>query len=366
VKGEISQKAAVTLIIVIVVAIVGGAVGYALKPAEVAPGTTVTTTAPGGVTTVTTTAPGGVTTITTTAPAGPPKYTFYFVSHGGPGDPWWQPVIKGSQDASELLNVHTIYEGPAVFSIGELASMMESAIAARPDGIICTITDVTAMDPLVRDAVSKGIPVIAVNVNDPREPPARMPYLGYVGQQEHDAGAGMAKRVLLEFTPTRAVIGIHEVGHVGLEARAQGIIDTFTAAGLAAPDKLDITTDPAVGKEALRSYIIAHPDTDMIFLLGPIGAHPAIDLVKELGKVGVIRLATVDLDEKILAAIKDGTMICAVSQQPYMQGFLTVVWLYLHCEYGFIPPEQLKTGPGIVDSATVGFIEKQIAETGGA
>ena len=65
-KGKISQRSAVILIIVIAAVIVAVATGYALKPAEVTPGetTTITTTAPG--TTTTTTAPG--TTITTTAP----------------------------------------------------------------------------------------------------------------------------------------------------------------------------------------------------------------------------------------------------------------------------------------------------------
>ncbi|MEM1631828.1 MAG: hypothetical protein QXX83_06830, partial [Thermofilum sp.] len=44
------------------------------------------------------------------APAAPaaPEYTFYYVSHGGPADPWWAPVIKGSQDAAALLNVKVV------------------------------------------------------------------------------------------------------------------------------------------------------------------------------------------------------------------------------------------------------------------
>ena len=82
-KGEISQRLAVILIIVIAVVIVAVAIGYTLKPAEVAPGTTttapgttVTTTAPG--TTVTTTAPG--TTVTTTAPV----TTITVITYAGP------------------------------------------------------------------------------------------------------------------------------------------------------------------------------------------------------------------------------------------------------------------------------------------
>jgi len=58
---EIGQKAPMILIIVIVAAIVAGAIGYALKPAEVAPGQTVTVTVPGP--TVTVTVPGPTVTV---------------------------------------------------------------------------------------------------------------------------------------------------------------------------------------------------------------------------------------------------------------------------------------------------------------
>jgi simple sugar transport system substrate-binding protein len=88
--------------------------------------------------------------------------------------------------------------------------------------------------------------------------------------------------------------------------------------------------------------------------------------VRELGKVGEIRVATIDIDDKILVGIKDGIVLCGVSQQPYMQGFIPVVWLYLHKKYGFIPPEQVATGPAIIDLKTIDLIEHQLETTGGA
>jgi simple sugar transport system substrate-binding protein len=67
-----------------------------------------------------------------------PEYTFYYVSHGGPADPWWAPVIKGSQDAAKLLNVKVVYSGPEKFSVQALVDLLNSAIAARPNGITST------------------------------------------------------------------------------------------------------------------------------------------------------------------------------------------------------------------------------------
>jgi len=294
-----------------------------------------------------------------------PKYEFYYVSHGGPANPWWGTVRKGIDDASALLNVKTNYMGPEKFSLEALTNLMESAIVAKPDGIILTITSVEALDPLVRDATNKGIPVIAVNINDNRPKSERMPYIGYVGQDEYDAGTALAERALEEFTPTRVVIGMHEPGHVGHERRAKGIMDVMNKKGIPA-EKLDIGLDPVMEVETFRSYLMGHPDTDLILTLGPEQAYAAVKAVEEMGKIGKIKTATIDVNDDVMKGILDGSIICGVSQQPYMQGFIPVVWMYLHKECGFIPPEKLPTGPAIIDRSTLDLIQHQLEVTGGA
>ncbi|MEM4015631.1 MAG: sugar ABC transporter substrate-binding protein [Thermofilum sp.] len=304
------------------------------------------------------------------APAAPaaPEYTFYYVSHGGPADPWWAPVIKGSQDAAALLNVKVVYSGPEKFSIQALVDLLNSAIAARPQGIILTITDYKALDEPARRAIGMGIPVIAVNVPDPRPEKERIPYITYIGQNEYDAGYYLAKYLVDKgYKPKRVVIGIHEVGHVGLETRAQGITDAIKKAYPDVPvEKLDITTDPTKAAEAFRSYLTAHPETDAIFTLGPLGAHPALQVLREMKLTGKVRLLTVDIDDVILKAIEAGELDAAVSQQPYAQGFLPVVFMYLYVKYGIMPPAQVPTGPTVIDKAKLDLVKKQIATTGGA
>ncbi len=297
-----------------------------------------------------------------------PEYTFYYISHGGPADPWWGPVIRATQDAAKKLGVKVIFLGPEKYSIEKLVNFVESAIDANPDGIIVTITNYKALDEPLRRAIEKGIPVIAVNVPDPRPPNERIPYLGYVGNDEYMAGYKLAERSQKEFEPNkpkRVVVAIHKPGHVGLELRAKGVKDFYEPLGVPV-DKLDITPDPTKATEILRSYLKAHPDTELIITLGPLGAHPALKVLEEMNLFGKVKLATHDVDEVILEAIKEGKMICAISQQPYMQGYIPVVWMYLHVKYGFIPPEITRTGPAVIDISNIHLIEKQIATTGGA
>ena len=172
-------------------------------------------------------------------------YTFYFVTHGVVGDPWWAPVIAGAQDAAKLLGVTVHYVGLPVWSLEILVANLEAAILAEPDGIILTITSYIALDETARMAIAKGIPIIAVNVPDPRPKGERIPYLAYIGQDEFMAGKALAQRVVEEFIPKAAVVMITEPGHVGLEARTAGIKSVLEPFGVPV-DVFDVTFDLAL------------------------------------------------------------------------------------------------------------------------
>ena len=290
------------------------------------------------------------------------ELTFYYVPHAGAGDPFWAVQKLGWETACRLLGVKGIFLAPAVFSIEEQVNMLESAIAARPDGIATTISSDTAFDAPLTRARELGIPVIAVNIED--YTPPYVPYIAYIGQDEFIVGEVLAKRVLSEFTPKRAVIGIHQPGLTCLELRAEGILRVFRDRGIPI-EKIDVTPYPTQAVEIMKAYLARYPDTEVIFTLGPLGAHAAIDLVKEQGLRGKVRLATCDVSPQILDAIRDDLMICAIAQQPFMQGFLAAVWLYLYVEYGFLPPAKMPTGPTVIDKSNLGLAEKQVQTTGG-
>ena len=368
--AEVKKYSILVVIIALVIGLVVGGIGaYFAIPAK-----TVTTTIPGAPVTITTSI---TKTVTATPPAKPPKYTIYYVSHGGPGDPWWAPVIKGAKIAGEILGVKVVYLGPEKFSIKALVDLLEGAIAKKPDAIIVTITSPEPLDEPLRRAIKMGIPVFAVNVADYRSEEERIPYLGYIGQDEVEAGRVLAEAAFRLFKekvgrlPKRAVVGIHEVGHIGLEMRAKGAKEMGAKYGLPPVEKLDITTDPTKAIEIMRSYLKKYPDTELIITLGPLGAHPAMKLVEEEGLKGKVFIATFDVDEKIIDGIKKDIVLCAISQQPFAQGFLPVVAAYLYLEYGVqVPvgniPLHVRTGPTVITKDTISMVMKQIEKTGGA
>ncbi|MFP4343093.1 MAG: sugar ABC transporter substrate-binding protein [Anaerolineales bacterium] len=278
------------------------------------------------------------------------ELTFYVVSHGGPGDPFWGVVMQGMEDAARHMNVNATYSGPEKYSVDELVNLLNSAIAARPDGIAVTMTDPAALDEPLRRAIEQGIPVVAVNVPDLREEP--IPYMFYVGGDEYLGGVFAAERMLEERTPQRAVCAIHEVGHSGLETRCRGFSDVMTEAGVTV-DKLDIGVDPTVALETISSYLIANSDTDAIFTLGSLGAEPVIKYIRDEGLQGELLHGSYDLHEGTLNAIQEGITLFTIDQQQYLQGYMPIVWLTLYNQYQMEPANDLLTGPAIVDASNV-------------
>jgi simple sugar transport system substrate-binding protein len=292
------------------------------------------------------------------ASAPPPEFTFYMVTHGGGSDPFWATVIKGHDNAAARMNVKSTYSAPTTYSVAALVDLMNSAIAAKPDGIACTITDPTAMlDPVTR-ARAAGIPVVAINVNDPA---GKVPYMAYVGQSEYDAGRALGTSVV-QFLPQKvhAMVGNHEVGHIGLEQRTKGITDVLKEQLNGTTDELDIGMDPTKAATIMQAYLTKNPDVKAMFTLGSLPAPAAITMLKEQGLAGKIVYSTFDLSTEILAAIQDGTIKTANDQQPFDQGFQGVVELYLYNKFHMLPVN-IPTGPSIVTIDNISVVQARVA-----
>jgi len=295
------------------------------------------------------------------------KYTFYGVAVEPSVDPFFAMVLKGFEAAEEIFPVDVVYIGLSAEEINPtgLVNKLEIARAAKPDGVITGFWMAEAEDEVVRAMIDSGIAVMAINQNDVRPEKDRIPYLGYVGQDESSTGQALAEATIARMDVARAVIGIHAVGSASLETRAAGIAEVLEANGIPY-DKVDITTDTSTAVTNLSAYLIQHPETNVIFTLGASGTHSALALLNEQDLVGEVVISTFDITEPTVAGIKDGRILLTVSQQPFMQSFMAVQLLYTYLEFGVLPPANIPTGPTMVDIDNIDAIEKQVEKTGGA
>jgi simple sugar transport system substrate-binding protein len=293
------------------------------------------------------------------------KYTFYFVSHIGPADPNMKWLTVSLDDfMARFPEVEIVYVATDEFSISKHVEMLKNAIAAQPDGLIVPMTDPTALEQELKDAIASGIPVIASNISDSRTPEeGKIPYLTYVGGDEYLTGVKIGER-LIQWAekgkvpmPTKAVVAIQHVGHVGLEARAKGLTDALSKVG-ATTERLAIGDNPVEGKSILNSYLLANPDVNVIFAVAAWTSPWCYEVAKELGMdpdvddKGVT-IVTVDASPAALEGIISGKVLATHSQGFYLQGWVPAEWLYFYNKLGYTPPPEILTGPIIIDETNV-------------
>jgi simple sugar transport system substrate-binding protein len=284
-----------------------------------------------------------------------------FVTHGQASDPFWSVVKKGYQDAEKQTGAVVSYRAPDSFSLKTMKHMLEVAIADRPDGLVVSLPNVKALAPEVEKAVKAGIPTITINSGSDQF--KQLGVLAHIGQPEYDAGRQSGER-LAKAGVRHALCVNQESQNKGLDERCRGLRDALNQVGgdvraLAVP-----LQDPPTSQRRMAAAITAGP-VDGILTLGPGGAAPAIAAVNASGMASKITLATFDLSPDVLTDVRDGKILFAVDQQPYLQGFLPVVLLAERHRHLLFPGKGrlIPTGPEFVTQTNAADVI-QLSEQG--
>jgi len=295
------------------------------------------------------------------------QLVFSMVSHGGVGNPFWIVVIKGMDDACALLNADCAWLADPVDNVDDMAGYWDDALARNPDGVGTTVPNPEVIRDGVERAAEAGIPVIVFNTADPNQGTAdALPTLFYIGASEFLGGQSNARRVLAAAAEdgveiVRGVCPIQEVGHSGLEARCAGVRSVFEEYGIEV-DGLTTNNDPNSNASILADYFAANPETNAIFVLGPTPAQALHQYFLEAGRAPrEVYATTHDTSAEIYEMIEEGYLLQAIDQQPYLQGFETIMWLYLNSQFALAPGNDIYTGPGVIDQSNVDLIKELTA-----
>lgn len=285
-----------------------------------------------------------------TEPATQTDVRIVVVTHGQSSDPFWSIVANGVNDAAEELGVDVSYQAPTSFDMVRMGSMIDAAVASRPSGLVLSIPDADALAASIRAAVEAGIPAVSINSGD--EAWQRLGLLAHIGQTEYEAGKGGGER-LAQAGARRVLCVNHEVGNAALDVRCSGLRDALVAAGGTVHVLAVDLADPDDVQQRIASAVAADPAIDGVLTLGPAGASPALAGLRQSGALERVRFATFDLSADVLAAIRDGEVLFAIDQQPYLQGWLGVALLAKYLETGAVPGggQVIRTGPGFVTAA---------------
>ena len=276
---------------------------------------------------------------------------FVFVTHGQASDPFWSVVQNGAQDAAGHMRVRVDYQAPESFDMVTMSQLIDAVLASDPDGLVVSIPDATALEGALAEANRVNVPFVSINSGG--EHAERLGALLHVGQSEYEAGYQGGLR-MAEAGGTNALCINQEVGNLALDQRCAGFAAAMEEAGANVAVLAVELADPTESEQRILAALRADPDINALMTLGPTGAIPTLQALEEAGQSGAILFATFDIAPEILTGIEAGSVLFAIDQQQYMQGYLPVVVLSLYLRNeNLVAHRNLYTGPGFVTADNV-------------
>jgi simple sugar transport system substrate-binding protein len=241
------------------------------------------------------------------------------ITHGAPGDSFWDVVKAGAVQAGKDEHVDLHYQSDP--DVGKQATLIDNAVAAGTNGLVVSMANPDGLEKSIKAAVAAGVPVITINSG--LDQWQDFGAITHVGQSETLAGKAAGEQ-LNDAGVKNALCVIQEAGNVGLEQRCAGAKSTFT--GTLTNLQTD-NTDLAGSEATIESKLQADPSIDGILSLGGDMSGQAVKAVDNTG--ASITVGTFDVNADVVQNILDGKILFAIDQQPYVQGYLGVTGIYL-------------------------------------
>ncbi len=291
------------------------------------------------------------------ADAGPfpphPRWKFVFVNHVTT-NAFFVPCQYGIADACALLGCDYQWTGSDTSDVAQMVNSMNAAIAGKADGIAVCIVDPHGFDRPVARALDAGIPVFSYNADAPHGSSNRR--LAYIGQDLFLSGQLMGERIVKLVGEGEVAIFIATPGQLNLQPRVDGALDAIKKSGAKIAATM-IATDPTVNNALtkIRAYYLGHQNVKGMFgVSGGDSMNCGLIMRQyELGKKGV-HAGGYDLLPRSLELVRDGFLDFVIDQQPYLQGFYTVMEMFaFKVSGGLVGPADINTGLKFVTKDSV-------------
>lgn len=276
------------------------------------------------------------------------------ISHGAPGDTYWDLVRKGAEDAAKKDNIELRYSSDP--QAPNQANLVQSAIDSGVDGIAVTMPNAGAIGPVAKKASEAGIPTVGLNAG--MDEYQKYGMSAFFGQEEKVAGNKAGERLKSEGAKHTLCV-IHEQGNKSQEDRCAGLKKgQGSKVELLYVNGQDLTA----AQSTLNAKLAQDKSIDWVMALQAPVALRAVDAIADAGASA--KVATFDTNAELVDAIAQGDVAWAVEQQPYMQGYLAVDALWLAHRNGSTVGggRPVYTGPSFVDESNVDVISESAKE----
>jgi simple sugar transport system substrate-binding protein len=277
------------------------------------------------------------------------SYKFTFVNHVTT-NVFFTPTQSGAADACKLLGCSYQWTGSANSNVGEMVSAFNSAVSAGVDGIAISLISLTSFNSPVQKALAAKVPVVAYNADA-----AGNARLAYIGQDLYVSGQKMGEHIASLVPSGDIAIFVATPGALNLQPRLDGALATLKSHPSIKPHI--VATGAALPQEqsAINAYVPAHPSYKGFFAVdGGSTQYTGAAIQKNGLAAKGIKGGGYDLTTLTQQTLASGALEFTIDQQPYLQGFLPILQLYMYnVTQSLTGPADVNTGLKFLDKTTV-------------
>jgi simple sugar transport system substrate-binding protein len=275
-------------------------------------------------------------------------YKFTLVNHVTT-NPFFTPTQNGAADACKLLGCSYQWTGSQNSNVGEMVNAFNTAISAGVDGIGIALVDLHAFNSPTDKALAAKIPVVSYNADAKGNN-----RLAYIGQDLFVSGQEMGQHIAQLVPSGDVALFIATPGSLNIQPRIDGAQQTLkshpsikthvVATGAALPQELS----------TIDSYATAHPNTKGMFAVDGGSTQSVAQVIKKHNLGSSVKGGGYDLTPITQQLLAAGAIQFTIDQQPYLQGFLPILELYLYqVSQTLTGPADVNTGLKFLDKTTV-------------
>lgn len=252
----------------------------------------------------------------------PDEKTVAVITKGSKVEYFWEVFYEGIKIAADELKVKPVYYGLYDPDDSHIPKYILEALDEKPDGLIVSITDPKLLKPSIEQAISMKIPTVAT-------------YAGYdyfealgikhfVGEDPYLTGVEIGKRLVA--SGINRLLCIRDVGvDISLTKRIDGIKDVFDKENKTVIVLMVRGLSGNTASATIATALAVDDKLDGVIALGSTVGTLTIAALKEEEKYGNISfVAAFDMTPQLKKALQAGKVLFVVSQQPFMQGYLSM------------------------------------------
>jgi simple sugar transport system substrate-binding protein len=263
-------------------------------------------------------------------------------------------TIYGIQDACKLTGSSYQWTGSTDSIVSQMVSAFTTAIAQKANGIGIPLIDNTAFNSPVDQALAAGIPVIAYNADVSTG--VKNNRMAYIGQNNLTAGAAVGEAIIKAGIGSGDLVAgiIATPGTGNIQPRLDGAKPVLKAAGVNFVEVGTSATEGSPEYDKISSWYAGNKDVKWMMAVDSGDSDAVSEFIKNQKLTGIVGASVWDVGLPVTQAINAGYVTATVDQQAYLQGFDTIMQLFLYnISGGLMKPTNTDTGLGIVESTTV-------------